>query len=160
VQGANLVTTDGTGLRTGQLAIYDPFGDPINVTTGADGTTTADSQVPTNTTTPGVTYGWEGSHEKPYVNVGGITTIEMGARQYVPILGRFLSNDSVNFSDVSGQRFRGRHSGLLKTVGVPYPHLHHLDLSWGDKKKFRLLNSKFFQEALIYFMERQRYRSG
>ena len=96
LHGDDTVTADGTGTRTGTIAVYDPFGDPINLGTGQIGTITADtSSIPSNTTTAGASYGWEGEHGKQDQTTGDIATIEMGARQYVPILARFLSVDPV-----------------------------------------------------------------
>ncbi len=40
-------------------------------------------------------YGWLGQHQRPLEHATGIATIEMGARQYVPGLGRFLEVDPV-----------------------------------------------------------------
>jgi RHS repeat-associated protein len=40
-------------------------------------------------------YGWLGQHQRPVETEAGIATIEMGARPYIPGLGRFLEVDPV-----------------------------------------------------------------
>jgi len=60
---------------------YDPFG-------------TALGSVPDNSA-GNFDYGWLGRHQRGLEHAGTIATIEMGARQYVPSLGRFLQVDPV-----------------------------------------------------------------
>jgi RHS repeat-associated protein len=94
LHGDSIILTNNAGLRIGTRAIYDPFGQPIDPVTGDIGTTAADDAVAD--TSPGeADYSWVGQHRKLYEHQGSIATIEMGERQYVAALGRFLEVDPI-----------------------------------------------------------------
>lgn len=87
VRGDLALTTDAAGHQVGALRTYTPFGDPL----AGDGTIDTDN-VPDNQ--PGqMDYGWLGQHQRPYEHAGALALVQMGARPYSPILGRFLSVD-------------------------------------------------------------------
>ncbi|MFP3964434.1 PA14 domain-containing protein [Actinomadura fulvescens] len=90
IQGHILFTADGTGTRTGKIRLYDPFGQNIDPDTGAIG----DTPIPA-TAEGGMDFGWLGQHTVPIEHLASHQALEMGARTYLPVLGRFLQTDPI-----------------------------------------------------------------
>lgn len=90
VRGDLGLTTGADGKQVGQLRTFTPFGEPLK----PDGTVDPDN-VPDNM--PGqMDHGWLGQHQRPYEHAGALSIVQMGARPYSPLLGRFLSVDPVD----------------------------------------------------------------
>jgi RHS repeat-associated protein len=139
LHGDNLLTTDKTGARAGVISLYEPFGTPLP--TGSAGSSTA--AVLPNTNLGSYDAGWLGAGGKQRFteHAGTINTVEMGARQYSPQLGRFLQvdpieggsandydyvmGDPVNGYDLDGNRlhlgyhFRKKHGHLYHRESSP-----------------------------------------
>jgi RHS repeat-associated protein len=81
VHGDVMAVADANGAKVGGTSTYDPYGKSL--------TNLPDTE-------PGnFDYGWLGSHQRPIEHEGSLATIEMGARPYLPTLGRFLGVDPV-----------------------------------------------------------------
>ncbi|HSH59938.1 MAG TPA: RHS repeat-associated core domain-containing protein [Acidimicrobiales bacterium] len=81
VHGDVMATADASGAKQGATLSYDPYGQAL-------------SGLPDNSA-GNMDYAWLGRHQRPLEHAGPLATIEMGARQYVPGLGRFLEVDPV-----------------------------------------------------------------
>ena len=89
IHGDMVATADPAGAKRGGTIAYDPSGQALtpNGPTNPDG-------VPDNSG-GNLDYGWLGQAQRGLEHAPGIATIEMGARPYVPGLGRFLQVDPV-----------------------------------------------------------------
>ncbi|WP_051385721.1 RHS repeat-associated core domain-containing protein [Actinokineospora inagensis] len=90
IRGNLTLTAGTTGTQTGALRTYDPYGNPINTSGAVDPQAVPDNQPGNND------FGWLGQHQRPYEHAGALSIVEMGARPYSPLLGRFLSVDPVD----------------------------------------------------------------
>jgi RHS repeat-associated protein len=90
IHGDVIITADDAGTGDAALRFYDPYGQPLDETTDS-----VDPHAVPDNSAGLADYGWLGQHQRLYEHTGTIATVEMGAGQYVPALGRFLEIDPV-----------------------------------------------------------------
>ncbi len=81
LHGDIFAIANASGVKDGSTRHYDSFGEALGV-------------VPDNST-GAFDYAWLGQHLRPLESEAATATIEMGARPYVPGLGRFLEVDPI-----------------------------------------------------------------
>ncbi|MEV6871487.1 PA14 domain-containing protein [Amycolatopsis sp. NPDC051128] len=90
VRGDIGFTCDAAGKQVGGLLAYTPYGEALDVAGAVSPDAIPDNQ-------PGQQdYGWLGQHQRFTEHAGGLSLVQMGARPYSPLLGRFLSVDPVD----------------------------------------------------------------
>jgi RHS repeat-associated protein len=134
--GDYVATANQAGTKQGATIVLDPFG---NVVSGGAPDNSAGA----------MDYVWLGQNERPSEHEAGLESIvEMGARQYSPRLGRFLSTDSVEGGSANRYEY---------CFGDP---VNKRDLagtnSWGGIFNF-LIN---FMVSLFTFLSRIYVRQG
>jgi RHS repeat-associated protein len=112
VHGDVMAVADNAGAKQGATKTYDPNGVAL-------------AGLPDNSA-GNLDYGWLGQNQRPIEHAGALATIEMGARQYVPSIGRFLEVDPVtggscnDYDYVCGDPGNGSDlSGLRGTKPLP-----------------------------------------
>jgi RHS repeat-associated protein len=100
IHGDILFQADQSGNKTTSNFLYDPYGQPL---AGHPDDLTGNFD-----------YGWLGSKQRGTELEGSLNIIEMGARQYSPLLGRFLEVDPIeggsanDYDYVDGDPINGR----------------------------------------------------
>ncbi|MEW6154792.1 MAG: RHS repeat-associated core domain-containing protein [Actinomycetota bacterium] len=83
VHGDVMATADASGAKEGPTVVYTPDGQALG-------------PVPGNLDGP-FGYGWLGSHQRPTEHADGLApVVQMGARPYLPSIGRFLAQGPVD----------------------------------------------------------------
>ncbi|MDQ6739018.1 MAG: hypothetical protein M3021_01235, partial [Actinomycetota bacterium] len=138
IHGDVIATANAAGAKQGATLSYDPFGQATAVPDNSAGN---------------MDYGWLGGALRPSEHAAGISTIEMGARPYVPGLGRFLSVDPVaggscnGYDYVCGDAVNGRDlTGLRGTK--PLPDLDRECLG-GNYDQLRSDKCRGYQQAKV-----------
>ncbi|MGH9223933.1 MAG: RHS repeat-associated core domain-containing protein [Acidimicrobiales bacterium] len=141
VHGDVMATADATGAKQGDTLRYDPDGKPLGAT-------------PDNLA-GNFDYGWLGQHQRPLEHADGLTpVIEMGARPYLPSIGRFLAQDPVEggsanaYDYVSGDPVNGLDlTGMVQTEPDPVTYSACVDLTPYNQDVVESLTCEGYRQA-------------
>jgi RHS repeat-associated protein len=137
---------DQSGAKLGATRLYDPYGNNI-----AGG-------IPDNSI-GNLDYGWLGQHQRPLEQEPTLQpTIEMGARQYSPLLGRFLETDPIEGGSANNYDYtNGDPINSLDLAGTC--STHHGGI-WGHVRSWRCSGSRRVRHAWSRHVQHWGSRAG